>query len=215
MSDTGAGMDEATKARIFEPFFTTKEKGRGTGLGLATVFGIVRQSGGTVWVYSEVGTGTTFKVYLPRIAQAVVEPVVAAETGKAVGGKETILLVEDQDAVRELLVSALRRAGYVVLEAENGEQALSLVEGRETTVAALVTDVVMPRLSGPDLHKRLLAISPGLKVVFMSGYAEDQVKAASIDGEAAFLEKPFSPHLLSRKLRSLLDSHTAPRYAAS
>ncbi len=213
VSDTGEGMDEATRSRIFEPFFTTKGKGVGTGLGLATVFGIVQQAGGNVWVYSEVGTGTTFKVYLPRVDAPVVTSVPTLRPTAAKGGDETILLVEDQDAVRELLVTTLSRMGYRVLAACDGEEALAVSAAHAGPIAALITDVVMPRLSGPDLHRRLASSRAGIKVVFMSGYAEDHVRPFAVDDGTTFLEKPFSPALLTRTLRALIDCQPVQKRA--
>ncbi len=212
--DTGDGMDAATRSRIFEPFFTTKGKGVGTGLGLATVFGIVQQAGGNVWVYSEIGTGTTFKVYLPRV-EAVARTILPAVPALAQGGTETVLLVEDQDAVRELLVTTLSRVGYHVIEASNGEEALASAAAHPGRITALITDVVMPKLSGPDLHRRLAASRPGLRVVFMSGYAEDHVRPFAVEAGATFLEKPFSPAHLTRTLRSLIDCQPVQKRAAS
>jgi CheY-like chemotaxis protein/two-component sensor histidine kinase len=205
VSDTGVGMDEATKARIFEPFFTTKERGKGTGLGLSTVYGIVAQSGGHVWVYSEPGQGTTFRIYLPRLDQAPEETVASAPDGEA-RGSETVLLVEDQAEVRELAAGVLREYGYEVLEAASGEQAEQVAASAETPVDAVVTDVVLPGISGRVLAERLTARWPGLSVLYMSGYTDDVVVHHGVlDAGMAFLQKPFAPEVLARKLRELLD----------
>ena len=205
VTDTGVGMDEATRARIFEPFFTTKGQGRGLGLGLSTASAIVGHYGGSVCVQSEVGAGATFTVYLPVLAPAVVKAPQGIGAIRAAGESETVLLVEDQEAVRELLLLALERAGYQVIEAGNGQEALDAAQSHQGAITALVTDVVMPKLNGPDLYERLVKSRPGLKVVFMSGYTEDNVRPWSRDGETAFLEKPFSPTFLTKALRSLID----------
>jgi len=199
-------MDEETKARIFEPFFTTKEQGKGTGLGLATVYGIVKQSGGFIWVYSEPGHGTTFKIYLPRVegaADALAPPVGTAAVPR---GTETVLIVEDEEAVRALAKTALARKGYRVLEAANGGEALLLCESERAPIHLLVTDVVMPSLGGADLARRLAPLRPDMKVLFISGYA-DQAAArhGTIEPGAAYLEKPFSLDALARKVREVLD----------
>src|SRR5579871_311506 len=175
VSDTGTGMEEAIRLHIFEPFFTTKEKGRGTGLGLATVYGIVKQAGGHIWLYSEPGEGTTFKIYLPRTAapaEAFAAPPLPFDR---LDGSETILLVEDEPAVRTLTARALRGRGYTVLEAANGEEALRLVKGREREIALLVTDVIMPQMNGKELANRLQSIHPALKVLYASGYTENTI----------------------------------------
>ena len=206
ITDSGTGMDEDTKARIFEPFFTTKEQGKGTGLGLATVYGIVKQSGGFIWVYSEPGHGTTFKIYLPRVegaADALAPPVGTAAVPR---GTETVLIVEDEEAVRVLAKTALARKGYRVLEAANGGEALLLCESERAPIHLLVTDVVMPGLGGADLAQRLAPLRPDMKVLFISGYTD---RAAARHGTmqpgAAYLEKPFSLDALARKVREVLD----------
>jgi PAS domain S-box-containing protein len=206
VSDTGCGMDEATRARIFEPFFTTKEPGKGTGLGLATVFGIVKQSGGQVEVYTEVNLGTTFKVYLPHAGEAA-----AASKPKSVPltprcGTETILLVEDEDGIRTMTRMILQNNGYQVLEASNGGEALLLCRSRKEPVHLLVTDVVMPRMSGRELAQQLARWQPGLKVLYVSGYTDDAiVHHGVLDPDTPFLQKPFTPQQLTRKVRELLD----------
>ncbi len=210
ISDTGQGMDEATRARIFEPFFTTKQMGRGTGLGLSTVWGIVRQSGGNIWVYSEPGRGTSFKVYIPREpagAAGETSPAPAAEagTGAARGLGETILLVEDEEGVRKLLHQALEKAGYRVLRAGDAEEALALFEKAAASVDLLLTDVVLPGLSGRALADRALAIKPGLKVAYMSGYTDNAIVHQGVLEEGThFVQKPFSPAVLLRRIREFL-----------
>jgi signal transduction histidine kinase len=212
VSDTGCGMDAATQARIFEPFFTTKEVGKGTGLGLSTVYGIVKQSEGYVWVYSEVGRGTTFKVYLPRVeamAEAV-EP--SREAAKAIRGSETVLLVEDEKSVRALARSILRAHGYTVLEAGQGKEALLLSGQHEGPIHLMITDVVMPELSGRDLAERLKPSRPNMKVLFMSGYADKAiVHHGELKPDTAFLQKPFTPDALALKVREVLDAPAAGR----
>jgi signal transduction histidine kinase/DNA-binding response OmpR family regulator len=206
ISDTGQGMDEATRLRIFEPFFTTKEKGKGTGLGLSTVYGIVKQNNGSIWVYSEPGQGTAFKIYLPRIAEAVdVEP--EASTEPAARGTETLLIVEDEEAVCTLLKQILVSAGYQVLTAVNGGEALMLLERFRKPVHLLLTDVVMPGMSGRELADRLLTIHPEMKVLFMSGYTDNAIVHHGIlDPGAQFIGKPFAMAAVQRKVREVLDS---------
>jgi two-component system cell cycle sensor histidine kinase/response regulator CckA len=206
VSDTGIGMDKATQSRIFEPFFTTKEKEKGTGLGLSTVFGIVQQSGGSVWVYSELGRGTTFKVYLPRVNEtaAVAQPAVIVPSSR---GTETILLTEDDDQVRAAARNILQRSGYVVIEARNGGEALLICEKRADRIHLLLTDVVMPLMSGPELAKRLLTLRPDMRVLCMSGYIDDSIVRHGVrESGIPYLQKPITPDGLARKVREVLDT---------
>jgi two-component system cell cycle sensor histidine kinase/response regulator CckA len=207
VSDTGVGMDAATSQRIFEPFFTTKEVGRGTGLGLATVYGIVKQSGGDIWVYSEPGRGSAFKIYLPKVtavAAAAVKPSAALQI--APGGSETILLVEDDEAVRRLARLSLERSGYHLLEAENPKAALRLANQFGGQIDLLLSDVMMPESEGPPLFQRLVKVRPSLRVLYMSGYADEAVVRHGIVVEGTpFLQKPFTPVALSAKVRDVLD----------
>jgi PAS domain S-box-containing protein len=204
VSDTGVGMDKATEARIFEPFFTTKAKGLGTGLGLSTVFGIVDQSGGSVRVYTEPGNGTTFKIYLPRTDQVSVAVVPSAPAG-TLRGTETILLVEDEDQIRSVARGILQRHGYTVLEARNAGEALLTCEQYDQPIHLLLTDVVMPQMSGKQLADRLAPLRPDMKILFMSGYTDGALDGQLQEG-AGFLQKPLTPGSLTRKVRSILDA---------
>ncbi|MDB4997895.1 MAG: hypothetical protein JWM74_5327 [Myxococcaceae bacterium] len=208
VTDTGSGMDKATQAHMFEPFFTTKGVGKGTGLGLATVFGIVRQSEGTVWVESELGRGTTFRVYFPTAATSVVSSnTPAVEVRGALRGTETILLVEDEERLRILARSILRKYGYTVLDAQSAGDAFLLCEQHAESIDLLLTDVVMPRMSGRELSERLLKVRPQMKVLYMSGYTDDAVMRHGIlESSIAFLQKPITPDALVRKVRTVLGS---------
>lgn len=210
ISDTGCGMDEETRLRIFEPFFTTKESGKGTGLGLSTVYGIVRQSGGNIWVYSEEGRGTTFKIYFPRVTAEAEEYKRAAHTSDVPKGSETILLVEDAEWVRTLARQVLETAGYRVLEAGSPETAIKLCENiNGDKIDLLLTDVVMPGMSGNDMSKVLLTKQPGMPVLYMSGYTDDAiVQHGVLEAGINFLQKPFSPDALASKVREVLDARS-------
>jgi CheY-like chemotaxis protein len=205
VADTGEGMDAHTKARIFEPFFTTKEQGKGTGLGLATVFGIVQQSGGTIRVDSAPGEGTTCRVYFPRVEEGVVPPQVSGRA-PARGGTETILLVEDAGPLRALFREILEGAGYTVGECSDPEQALARANALDAPVHLLLTDVVLPGQSGPELAKRVRIARPAIKVVFMSGYTDEAMGLHGVVGAGArFIQKPFAPAVLLREVREALD----------
>jgi CheY-like chemotaxis protein len=196
-------MDDVTKARMFEPFFTTKEVGKGTGLGLATVYGIVKQSGGYISANSTPGAGTTFHVYLPRTADL---PTLVAEASKAEGGTETVLLVEDEAGVRALAARILRSAGYNVLVSSSPLEAIDIVRRHSGTIHVLLTDVVMPGMNGIDLATRILAQRDHLCVLFMSGYPNREVLPADLPAHAALMAKPFSPDSLLQEVRRLLDT---------
>jgi PAS domain S-box-containing protein len=206
VSDTGVGMDAATRARIFEPFFTTKQKGQGTGLGLSMVYGVVKQSDGYIDVYSEPGIGTTFKIYLPRVDEAIVAGKPQAPLASALRGRETVLLVEDEGALRMLTKNLLEICGYTVLEAKNGSEALDISQQHAGVIDLLLTDVVMPGISGRVLADQLIQLRPQIKVVFTSGYTGQTVGAHGIlDPGSFFLQKPFTRDALARKLREALD----------
>jgi two-component system, cell cycle sensor histidine kinase and response regulator CckA len=206
VSDTGHGMDAETQSHIFEPFFTTKEQGKGTGLGLATVYGIVKQSSGFIWVYSEPGRGATFKIYLPRVDESIELTQTSTHEVAAIRGTETLLLAEDEEAVRELVAGFLRKNGYTVLEAKNGVEALLLAEQQNSAIDLLLTDLMMPKMGGWELAERLLARRPGLKVLYVSGYSEYTAnQRAPRDWRGAFVQKPFSMDILARKVREILE----------
>jgi two-component system cell cycle sensor histidine kinase/response regulator CckA len=213
VSDTGIGMDAHTQAHIFEPFFTTKEKGKGTGLGLATVYGIIKQSGGYIWVYSEPGMGATFKIYLPRVEKSSPEAGGGKAAESPAKGHETILLVEDEPALRAMVRSVLESKGYKVLEARHGEDALVVTELHRGPIDLLLTDVVMPGMSGRELAEHLVSANPKTKVLYMSGYTDDAIVHHGVLGsDMAFLQKPFSPDSVVRKVREVLDAppHARP-----
>ena len=206
VSDTGIGIDESVKARLFEPYFTTKQLGKGTGLGLATVYGIVKQAGGFVWAYSEPGQGATFKVYFPRIDE-LAEPQVAPSVGRPPQGSETVLVVEDMAPVRTAMCKVLERHGYTVIEAADGEEALRRISEHRGPIHVVVTDVVMPKMGGGQLGSRLRELRPELRVVYMSGYPDaEAVRTGVLEAGIAYLEKPFSLAVLLKKLRAVLDA---------
>jgi CheY-like chemotaxis protein len=205
VSDTGIGMDAATRERIFEPFFTTKEKGHGTGLGLSTVYGIVKQSSGYIWVYSEPGRGTSFKVYLPRVEGAAETRRIPESSVAPATGDETILLVEDEDSVRALARRTLEAMGYRVLEAADGPEAVEIA--RHEPIDLLLTDMVLPGMGGGAIAAHIHEIQPEAKVLYTSGYTDDMiVRGGLLERGAAFLEKPFTPSILARRVRDVLDS---------
>jgi PAS domain S-box-containing protein len=206
VSDTGAGMTPETQAQIFDPFFTTKELGRGTGLGLSTVYGVVKQSGGHIWVYSELEHGTTFKIYLPQTDAEPQTETVSKPARLSSPAKETILLVEDDNQVRKLVYSMLTRLGYSVLVPKDAKTALSLGEQHATTIRLLLTDVIMPEINGRELARELAVHNPGIKVLFMSGYTKNTVDQNGVlEPGTAFLQKPFTPTALAAKVREVLD----------
>jgi CheY-like chemotaxis protein len=207
VSDTGCGLDLATQAHIFEPFFTTKAKGKGTGLGLATVYGIVKQSGGFIWVYSEPGQGATFKIYFPCVEEvaSTAKPSRVRRPAKLAKGKETILVVEDESGVRSLVCETLKSKGYNTLAAEGAAQALKIAEQYTKPIHLLLTDVVMPLTDGKELATRLSSLHPESKVLYMSGYTDDAVVRHGIsDGGTPLLQKPFLPNALLLKVREVL-----------
>jgi CheY-like chemotaxis protein len=209
VSDTGCGMDAETLSRVFEPFFTTKQPGKGTGLGLATVYGIVKQSGGYIWASSEPGKGATFQIYLPLTEEAPLDGA-TLEKAPSSAGREVVLLVEDEDELRTLLRDTLKKAGYTVLEAANGSDALQVSKEHQGPIHAVVTDMVMPRLGGRSLVKRLAESRPEMLVLYMSGHFDDAtIRRDGLESGVHFLQKPFEPALLTSKIRGLLDQKVA------
>jgi two-component system cell cycle sensor histidine kinase/response regulator CckA len=207
VTDTGEGMNVETREHIFEPFYTTKELGKGTGLGLATVYGIIKQSGGYIWVYSEVGKGTTFKIYLPRVnaETEIIAEVSAPE--KIDRGSETVLLVEDEEMVRHMSRQMLETCGYTVIEAGNGIEALSRCESLDQKVDLLMTDVVMPTMGGRELAERITQYYPDIRVLFTSGYTDDAIiRQGMLTEEMNFIQKPFTYEMLAKKVRNSLDA---------
>jgi two-component system, cell cycle sensor histidine kinase and response regulator CckA len=216
--DTGSGMDRATQAHIFEPFFTTKEEGKGSGLGLSTVFGIVTQSGGGIDVTSRVGHGTRFDIFFPRVAAGRQEALNLRASVQPSGGTETILLVEDDSSVRTLLRDALQKLGYRVIEAKHGLEACLLASQEIDRLDLLLTDMVMPGMGGRELAQHLITIKPDLRILFMSGFTDDiGILAGHEQGTSGFLQKPFTPELLARTVRKILDNstRTSPQQAAA
>ena len=206
MTDTGVGMDEETKRHLFEPFFTTKAPGKGTGLGLSTVWAIVQQCGGEIWVWSEPGQGTAFRIYLPRVVGQSGVPEESQNIAQSGAATETVLLVEDEDRVRRLVLGMLRRQGYTVLEAPDGQTALDLARLHSAPVHVLLTDVVMPKMNGHELAAQLTKLRPDIRVVYMSGYVDNPLVHKEITGSgAAFLQKPFTQEALVAKIRSALE----------
>jgi CheY-like chemotaxis protein len=205
VTDSGVGMDEETQKNIFEPFFTTKDPSAGTGLGLATVYGIVKQSSGWILLYSEPGKGSSFKIYLPRIANGVLEQSNGEGDGRQVGGSETVLVVEDQEEVRSYAVHVLKAYGYQVLAAHDGPSALTAAETHPGPIHVLLTDVVLPGMNGKQLADRLTGLRPELKVLYTSGYTRDVIAHRGVlDADVAYLAKPYSPEALAAKMREVI-----------
>src|SRR5439155_678671 len=214
VSDTGIGMNEETQAHMFEPFFTTKERGKGTGLGLATVYGIIKQSGGFIWVYSEVGHGTTFKLYLPRVEELAERAAAPAQARtRPARGTETVLVVEDEAPVRNVARQVLERHGYTVLEAPSAEAALDIATRYSGAIHLLLTDVVMPGLNGRELASRLADLRPDARVIFMSGYTDDAVtRHGVLEPGSAYVQKPFTPDSIARRVREVFDPTQAEQF---
>jgi nitrogen-specific signal transduction histidine kinase len=206
VSDTGTGMSAETQARIFEPFFTTKPEGKGTGLGLSTIYGIIKQSGGNIWVYSELGKGTTFKIYLPRVRGSAVAPERVVVPRSLSAASETVLVVEDDDSVRRLSTTILRKHGYNIIEARSGVEALNIFQEHAGDLHLVITDVVMPQMGGRELALRLQKSHPDLKVLYVSGYTDEAiVRHGILHPGTLFLQKPFTPQSLIHKVREVLD----------
>ncbi len=207
ISDTGCGMSKEVQEKIFEPFFTTKELGKGTGLGLSTVYGIVKQSGGNIWIYSEIDKGTTFKIYFPQVAEVEQDPSRFSQRSGSLEGKETILVVEDERLLRTLLLRTLEEKGYTVLVSENGPRALQICQEYEQPIHLLITDVIMPQMNGAELASQLQSIQPDIEVLYISGYTENTIAHHGVLDEGIhFLQKPVSPDALLRKIREMLDN---------
>jgi len=206
VSDTGSGMDKETQQHLFDPFFTTKEIGKGTGLGLSTVYGVIKQNNGFIWVYSEPGQGSTFKIYLPKVKDDTEPEEKKRAFVENLDGSETVLIVEDDDGLRKLALIILKRGGYRVLDAENGEDALRVVEAHDGSIDLLITDVVMPKMGGKEVAERLQSLYPQMKVLYISGYTDDAILHHGIlQPGLNFFEKPFTPEELARKVREVLD----------
>ena len=211
VNDTGTGMPPDVREHLFEPFFTTKEKGKGTGLGLSTVYGIIKQSGGDIWVYSEPGLGTTFNIYWPRVDESIDDTTMTVTREEIPRGGETILLVEDEEDVRKLAVRILQRQGYTVLEASCGKDALALCEEHAGPIHLILTDVVMPGMNGRQLADQLIRLRPNLKVVYMSGYTDNAVIHHGVLEEGVnYIQKPFTMDGLMKKMREALDKSSSP-----
>jgi CheY-like chemotaxis protein len=216
VTDTGSGMSPEVQARIFEPFFTTKPVGQGTGLGLSTVYGIVKQSDGFVWCYTEPGHGSRFKIYLPRAGARSLPMAPPGPPAEFRGGNETILVVEDEEVVRALACRGLREQGYTVLEARHGREALDRLAERRHPVDLVISDVVMPELGGRELGARLAALQPDLPILYMSGYTgDDVIQRGLLEPGVPFLQKPFTPEGLARKVRQMLDGRGSGRRASA
>jgi len=214
VSDTGCGMDKVTQSRIFEPFFTTKGPGRGTGLGLSTVYGIIKQNDGLIYVYSEVGKGTTFKIYFPTVdvqgKSAAALELEAELPGVLYRGLETLLIVEDEEMVRNITSRILKNCGYNILTAENGEEALNIIQQQKDQIQLVLTDVVMPKMGGKDLSENLKSVLPKVPLIYMSGYTDNADIIDDLAGsEIHFIQKPFTPYGLSKKVREVLDHSQA------
>jgi two-component system, cell cycle sensor histidine kinase and response regulator CckA len=207
ISDNGVGMDETTQAHLFEPFFTTKERGRGTGLGLSTVYGIVKQSNGFIWVYSEPGKGTTFKIYFPQAEGEIAKVTEETKSEPGLRGFETVLVAEDEASVRTLTCRILRERGYTILVASNGKEALDIAQKYSGEIHLALTDVVMPEMGGKELVSKLASIRPGIKALYASGYTDNAiVHHGVLDSDVAFLQKPFTVESLARKVREVIDA---------
>jgi nitrogen-specific signal transduction histidine kinase/CheY-like chemotaxis protein len=216
VTDTGSGMSHEVQARIFEPFFTTKPVGQGTGLGLSTVYGIVKQSDGFVWCYTEPGHGSTFKIYLPRASVRSLPLTPAGTPAELRGGNETILVVEDEDVVRAMACRGLREQGYTVLEARHGREALDQLEEGRDAIDLVISDVVMPELGGRELGSHLAALQPELPILYMSGYTgDDVIQRGLLEPGVPFQQKPFTPEGLARKVREMLDGRGSGRSASA